>query len=220
MKQKMKLSANLIVVAALVFGTTVGAQHLTLSDADVDAAIRAGLRNDMRSLFASCDADAGLRQEIAANLAGGMKPTGGFRVTMSTNIGRITRLAADAKRLYQPFTVAHVPEHFRQAGVVVVVEPKRPTVDRGRVELPAEIQRVILKPKATVATVVQPETLVMESVEWTNLFGATFRGNHAVAIFSHAAVSELPPDAFDVVVITIAGERRCKVDRDHLFLKR
>jgi hypothetical protein len=89
----------------------------------------------MRSPFASCDASAGLRQEIAANLAGGMKPRGGFRVTLTTNIGRIARLAA--KRLYQPFTVANVPEHFRQAGVVIVVEPKRPTVDRGRVELAA-----------------------------------------------------------------------------------
>jgi hypothetical protein len=78
----------------------------------------------------------------------------------------------------------------------------------------------VLKSKTNPSAVVQPEHLEFSPVEWSNLLGGKVQGNSGWASFPIGAVRELPAGEFDVVLVTQAGERRCKVgmkDRTRLF---
>jgi hypothetical protein len=68
--------------------------------------------------------------------------------------------------------------------------------------------------------VVQQAKLDFEPVEWSNLMGGQMDANRAVAELDPASIRELPAGEFDIVLVTTAGERRCKVgldDRKRLF---
>src|SRR6266516_4214982 len=102
-----RLIESLCVVVLTATASLTSAQ--TLSDADVESAIKAGQTKKFDHLVSDCNATAGMGQGIAASLAGGMQPNGGFSVTVSANAGRIAFMAADAKRLYKSFSATDVP---------------------------------------------------------------------------------------------------------------
>lgn len=191
-----------------------------ISDAEALAAIKAGESKKFGDLVSNCVAGAGFAENMAAGVAGGIQRTGSFDVTLSANAGRIAYLAADAKRLYKPFTLTDIPDELRQPAVIVLVEPMKPTTSQNTVNVPAVIDHVVLKSKAVAEVVIQPTKVDTEPVTWSNLLGGKVDGNRAIAWFDYNAVRELPPGDFDMVVITGAGERRCKVggkDRIKLF---
>jgi hypothetical protein len=91
---------------------------------------------------------------------------------------------------------------------------------RRRQDLIRLIERVVLKSKSNPNAVAQPTHLEFAPQAWSNLLGGTVQANSAWATFQLSDVRELPPGDFDVVVVTQAGERRCKVgtkDRAKLF---
>jgi len=132
-------------------------------------------------------------------------------------------MAAQAKRLYKPFSLDVVDEDLKAPAVFVTVEPNDPSRSDKTISVAAPIEHVVLKSKAKSETVVQPTKVDKDTVEWSNLLGGKVEANRAVAWFDQAAVRELPAGEFDIVVITPNGERRCKVgtkDRVKLFAAR
>ena len=63
------------------------------------------------------------------------------------------------------------------------------------------------------ADVLQPETLETFPESWSNAMGGKWEGQGATAVFDLAAFKAMPGDEIDIVVVTAAGERRCKIGR-------
>lgn len=191
-----------------------------LTDHKILAAIKAGQAKKFDHLVSECRAMPGFGEILSANIVGGVKLTNGFDLTLSANSGRIAYMAASAKRLYKPFALADVNDGLREPAVIVTVEPMKPSTEQGTATVAAPIEHVVLKSKAKSAESIQPLRVDMETIEWPTVQGGRVSGNRAVAFFETGAVRELPPGEFDIVVITAAGERRCKVglkDRQKLF---
>lgn len=197
------------VAMLLVIASSTAAQ--TLSDADVTTAVQAGQSKKFDHLVANCIAGAGFGAGMAAGLAGGVQPDGAFNVTVSANAGRIAFMAADAKRLYKPFAAADVPEDMRAAAIFVFADPQKPSHVNKTISVASPIERIVLKSKSNAEAVAQPAKFDTEPVEWSNLVGGKVDGTRGLARFDLAAVKELPPGDFDVVLVTQAGERRCKI---------
>jgi hypothetical protein len=215
---KRLIQSALCVVVLSATASLTSAQ--TLSDAEVDSAIKAGQAKKFGHLVSDCNATAGMGEGIAASLAGGMQPNGGFSVTVSANAGRIAFLATDSKRLYKSFSAADVPETLRVPTIFVFADPQAPSRSQNTVSIASPVERIVLKSKVNPERVAQPEQFETENVEWSNLLGGKVAGTRGLARFDLNTVKELPPGDFDVVVITQAGERRCKVgakDRAKLF---
>jgi len=53
-----------------------------------------------------------------------------------------------------------------------------------------------------------------EPVEWSNLLGGEVTNNAASARFAPDDVRGLPAGDFDIVLVTTAGERVCKIKTD------
>lgn len=213
----MRLSIAALATLVLV-GVTVPAQSLT--DQQIADAIRAGEARKFSDLVSNCAATAGFGESMAAGLAGGVQRDGSYGVTVSGNVGRIAFMAARAKRLYKKFSIDNVTEELRAPAIFVDVEPRDPSRSQQTISVAAPIEHIVLKSKVNPEAVVQPEKVDTEPVEWSNLLGGKVEANRAVAYFDYNAVKELPSGDFDVVVITPAGERRCKVgskDRLKLF---
>lgn len=194
--------------------------EVPLSDDAVAAAIRAGEARKFKQLISDCTATVGFGAALSAGIAGGIQPTGSFTVIVSRNEGRIAFMAAQGKRLYQPLTIDAVTPEMREPAVFVTVEPQDPSRSGNVYHVAAPIERVVLKSKVDESVVAQPLAFDTEPVEWRNLLGGSVSANRAVARFSVDDVREMPAGEFDVVVITTAGERRCKVgrgDRRRLF---
>lgn len=179
-----------------------------LDDAAILAAIRAGESGKIDRLTSDCVAKPGMGEGMGRALGGGVQPTGKFDVISSTNAGRIAHLAAEGKRLYKPLKHADVPETLRGSlKFYVIAIPQKPYAEY----VPSPIQHIVLKSKTAPSAVVQPEHVDKEAVEWGNLMGGKIQGNQAVATFDISHVKELPAGDIDVVLVTEAGERRCKV---------
>jgi hypothetical protein len=207
-------------LAVLLIAVCPAASAQSISDADVEAAIKAGQAKKFDHLVSDCSATAGFGEGIAAGMAGGMQPNGSFSVTVSANAGRIAYMAADAKRLYKPFNAADVPESIRTPAIFVFADPEKPSRSGNVVSIASPVERIVLKSKVKPDAIAQPEHFETEPVEWSNLLGGKVEGTRGLARFDLNAVKELPSGDFDVVVITQAGERRCKVgakDRAKLF---
>lgn len=207
----------LFVAAALLVSVTASAQG-PLTDDAVAAAIKAGEARKFNQLVSDCVAGIGfggsLASGIAAGLGDNLQPTGSFNVVVSRNEGRIAYMAANAKRLYKTVTVAQITSDLREPAVFVTVDPQDPSRSGSTFKVAAPVERVVLKSKVNEDIVAQPTAFETEPVEWKNLLGATFTGTRALARFAEADVRELPAGDFDVVVVTTAGERRCKVGKD------
>jgi hypothetical protein len=215
----MKKRLALIACVTLVCSTAVSGQQ-PLDDAAVAAAIRAGETKKYDHLISDCIATAGFGANMSASIAGGIQPVGGFTVIVSRAPGRIAFMAADGKRLYQPLMVAAVPAVMRESATVYVTAvPQAPNASKTSYDVASPIERIVLKAKGG-AAVAQPENVDLTPVEWKNLLGGTIQGNSAVATFKVGDVKELPAGDVDIVLITQAGERRCKIggkDRLKLF---
>lgn len=206
--------ATAIVLAVV----SLSAQALT--DAQILDAIKAGEAKKFDHLVSDCYAKSGFGEGMAAAMAGGVSRDGGFNVTLSTNTGRIAFMAAQAKRLYKKLAIEEVTDDLRSPAVILSIEPSDPSRTNNNISVAAPIEHVVLKSKAKSAEVAQPAKVEMEPVEWSNLVGGKVAGNRAVAFFDYGTVQELPAGEFDIVVITTAGERKCKVglkDRQKLF---
>lgn len=147
---------------------------------------------------------------------GGHPDIAHFHVTVSKTAGEIGRLFADARRLYKPTPREAVPRELQTDAVYVVADPHQPSPGS---TLPAPIEHIVLKSKNSGAAV-QPAAFKPTPVEWATASGGVTPPNRASARFELGPVRELPAGDFDVVLITTAGERRCKVgakDRQRLF---
>lgn len=113
----MRIAATLVVV---MLGANVGSGQspaASLTDTQVDAAIRAGQSRKFDHLISECVAMPGFKEGMAAGMAGGIQPIGAFDVIVSGAEGRVAFLAADAKRLYKPFSVETLDAKSRDTGV-------------------------------------------------------------------------------------------------------
>jgi hypothetical protein len=207
------MNLRALILSFVASGVVSGAVYAqVLSDSDISAAIAAGQSKRFVSMIVACTAGAGFGADVAAGMAGGIQPTGGFGVNVSRNDGRIAFLAFNAKRLYQTFSIADVPDELRVPTVFVTVEPEPPARQTSSITVASPIERIVLKSKANHEAVAQPSTFSTEPVEWSNLMGGKVTANRATATFSIGDVADLPNGDIDVIVITEAGERRCKIN--------
>jgi hypothetical protein len=195
---------------ALALLVTVSLSGQSLSDADVARAITLGQQNKFDDLISDCTASAGFGSNLAGNMAGGIQYTGAIGVIVTTKPGLIAYRANDAKRLYKPFGLADVPGDMRTQSVVVMAFPVKPASNGSSFRVAPMIEAVVLKSKVS-DVVLHPVDTKTEPVEWGNLLGGKVTSNRATAEFAFDAFREMPAGDFDVALITVAGERRCKV---------
>jgi hypothetical protein len=183
-----------------------------LDDTAVEAAIRAGEARRFGGLISSCVAGTGFGEGFSAQLAGGVQPTGSYDVTLTGAAGRIATEAAHAKRLYRSFGVDDATAEMRDASAIfVIATPRAPQRSQNTYDVASPIQHIVLKARTSTDRVAQPLEMEIEPVEWGNLMGATVRGTSAVATFAAADVRALPPGDVEIVLVTEAGERRCRI---------
>lgn len=206
--------------ALLLTSSTIAQQ---LSDVEIAAAIKAGTsgQKEMKTLRDECIATAGFGEAFSKNLAGGVQPIGAFNVITSTTAGQIATMASDAKRLYEPFSAESVPTELRTRALFVTATPHNPSTSSGTTAIAAPIEQLILQSKAHRDAVVKPRLFSAVPVEWSNLLGGKVTNNMGSAQFDLDEVRALPAGDVDIVLITTAGERRCKLGtQDRLRLTR
>lgn len=193
----------------LMFAAPAAAQSLT--DAEVDAAITAGQNRKLKDLIADCTAKPGFGSAFGSAMAGGLQPSGAYDVSFATSAGRIALHAAQAKRLYKPFTRADVTDVMRAPALWLWVEPQNPIRNNAEFKVASPLERVVLRVKDDESAVPQPEDMSVEPVAWQNLLGAEFQGTRALVSFDLAAVGRLKSGDLEAVLVTQAGERRCSI---------
>lgn len=207
------------VVAAIMMMAPPLQQRLT--DAEVEAAIRAGRDNEVKDFVRTCVA----APPLWSTFWGSVRYPGLHTVTTSTNAGRIAFLAAEARRLQKPFTSADVPDELRTPGVYVYVQPHQPKLVQSGLGMPRFesaplIAGLVLQSKVAESTVLRPSSEVLEPIEWVDESGRVTPGNRATAVFDWHAVKNLPAGDVDIVITTRDGERRCvlaSADRSRLL---
>jgi hypothetical protein len=197
-------------VAALVVASTVisgAAAAQGLQRAEIESAIAAGIAG--KRLNSTCVATSGFLDLGPEN--------GGFAVIVEGPVGRIMRLAAEAKKKYQPFTIDNVDDEVLAANLFVVASPNGPSFTGGSWHRTAPADHLVLKRKGAKgddpADVLQPANLETFPESWTNAMGGKWDGQGVTATFDLAAFKAMPGDEIDIVVITSAGERRCKIGK-------
>jgi hypothetical protein len=212
---------RMILCVVLLVAVPLGAQQL--DPAAVAAAIKAGQDNKLKPLISDCQAGPSLGQAMgsALRLEDGVKLDGYYHVVVSRAAGRIGYMASEAKRLYQPFSADDIPESITANTLVyVTATPRKPVPDGKSISVAAPIEQLVLKSKAQSTAVARPDNLDITPTQWPTPSGGTVAGTAAVATFPLSAIREFPAGDFDVVLVTTAGERRCKVgqaDRVKLF---
>jgi hypothetical protein len=193
------------------------------TNAEIIQAIQDGEANRFDNLATSCHADPGFGSIVGGAIAGGISPNSGFTAIIGTNEWLIAGAAYNAKRLYQRLTPENVGENFRVKSIAVVVLPDDPgRSSRTTYYVPAMIQHVVLKSRNG-NSVAQPVQVLTEVMTWSNLVGGTIQGNKATALFQPFALNELPRGDIDIVIVTSAGERKCKIsnkDLEKVFFSR
>ncbi|MCC7178269.1 MAG: hypothetical protein IT177_07755 [Acidobacteria bacterium] len=198
-------------VLLLVMFLTGPATAQSLTDAEVDAAIAAGQNRKLKDLIADCTAKPGFGSAFGSAMAGGLQPSGAYDVSFATSAGRVALHAAQAKRLYKPFTRDDVTSDMRQPALWLWVEPQAPVRNNSEFRVASPLERVVLRVKDDEGAVLQPEDMSVEPVAWQNLLGAEFEGTRALVSFDLAAVRGLKPGNLEAVLVTQAGERRCAI---------
>lgn len=201
------MTSNYMFSVASVMVLTSGALWAQAPE-DVDMAIKFGQSGKASELVSACRAASSGPGLL--DFRTGPSPHGSYQVSLGTNVGRVAFLAAEAKKKYMPYTKADVPEDLLKPSVHVWVEPNEPVKFQKNVFWASPIKHIVLKSKAKDDAVVQPDKVETVPVEWTILVGK-FTGNKAYVIFPIDAVKALPAGDVDIVLITEAGERRCKV---------
>ena len=195
----------------VAFAAPTAAQELT--DDQIREAIILGTAG--RGVTSDCVATSGLLDFGEMN--------GAFTTYVEGPYGRIMRLAREAKKKYLPFGLDTVSPDMRAGVVTVTATPSGPSIVSGKWHRTAAASHLVLKTKPSKGQepiVLQPLKFEPFPMEWSNALGGKWQGQGAVATFDFAAVKGLPHQEFDVVVITDAGERRCKVgNKDRLALR-
>jgi hypothetical protein len=171
-------------------------------------AMLAGTNKKQGALVSTCVASSGFWDDFGAT---GVTPTGSYLVTIAGARGHIAYLAMNAKRLYQPFTLDAVTPTMREPALYLNAEPMPPRTVGNMIPIASPIETIVIKSKAQPDAVIRTSTLNLTPVEWKNLAGATFSGTSGEATFSIDDFKELPKGDLDVVLVTQAGERRCKI---------
>ncbi|MGE3703969.1 MAG: hypothetical protein AB7I13_01765 [Vicinamibacterales bacterium] len=127
------------------------------------------------------------------------------------------RLAGEAKKKYQPFTIEDVGDDLLTPTLFVVASPNAPHFTSGSWHRTMPADHLVLKRKGAKgdnpADVLQPTKLETFPESWSNAMGGKWDGQGVTAMFDMAAFKAMPGDEIDIVVITSAGERRCKIGR-------
>ena len=171
----------------------------------ITAAIALGQDGKANQLLARCTAGPG---GGGLTLRTGPTPNGVYGVAVGTNIGHIAAAAQEAKQKYQPYARSNVPVELLEPAVYVWLSPQEPTLRNDRIMWTSPLKHVVLMSRSD-NIAAQPERLETKPIEWTNIAG-TFEGTSAIAVFNLDAVKALMGD-LDVIAITAAGERRCRV---------
>jgi len=202
--------AAVLVLVWMVRVVTALTQQLT--DGDIVKAMQAGQKKDLGGLTSDCRATAGFGAHLSAT--GDVRTTGVYVVHAAKTPGRIAFLAADGKRLYKPLTIEMLPPALKTETVWVWAVPEKPYTEKdGRDTVYAvapPIENLVLKSKVDPNRVISPTDLKLEPVTFpvaTNKFDST----SAVASFEVEGFMSLPAGDIDVVLVTTAGERRCKI---------
>ena len=215
--------AGLCLIAAPLSGQT-------LDTGIVEKAIKSGQENKFRQSIAECKAGLSLKERRSSN---GDWRFGQYQAVLSTNIGGISFLAAEAKRLRRPFTILDVPEWIRDPGISLFVDPVKPGKDwGGGIVVPASIDRVLLRSQADPNSVAESAHFQTQDVKWEDRTYEWFLGQsyvpptrggvamtgpivfergRATATFAIGAVKALPAGDLEIAVITRYGERHCTV---------
>lgn len=214
-----RLTALFLSISAVVLVAQTGRGRLT--DAEVNAAIQAGQGKKLPpDLVWTCVAIVGFGDTFKAPTSGGVRQTGNFDVTVTTEKGQIASLAADAKRLYKPFSITNVTPQMRLPAVYVRANAQKPETSGSALEVAPPAEQIVIKSKVDPSIVIRPAKFTPEPVEWTNMLGGKVHGANGLAVFPTDAIKKLPAGDFDIAVIAAAGERRCKMgvkDRTRLF---
>ena len=193
------------VVLVLLAGQVSAGQGLL--PADIDAAIKAGLSG--KRLSSDCYATSGFLDLGEFN--------GGFAVIIEGPVGRIMRLAQDAKKKYKPFTAADVTDEMLSPTLWLTADPNKPAFTSGVWHRTAAAEHVVLKRKGASgdnpADVLQAENLEPFATSWSNALGGKWDGQGMTARFSLDGFKKMPGDEIDIVIVTPAGERRCKIGK-------
>lgn len=197
------------ILLLILVATPALAQSLT--DAEVEAAIAAGQNRKLKDLIADCTAKPGFGSRFGSAMVGGLQPSGAYTVSFATSAGRIALHAAQAKRLYQPFTLTDVTDAMRAPALWLWVEPHDPVRNNAEFQVASPLERVVLRVKNDDGSVLQPEDMSVEPVAWQNLLGAEFQGTRALVSFDLEAARALTRGSLEAVLITQAGERRCDI---------
>lgn len=208
--------------AAILFSiaaATASAQQL--SDADIESAIRLGATKNIDRIVVSCRAVPSAGKILKGVVGIDTETLSAFRVSMVANLGRVALLATDAQRLYQPFTIADVPESIKaEPAVYVLATPDRPATLGGRVTTTEPIERIVLQ-GIRGKKVYEPSALDTEPKQLTHPRGGTLESATAIATFPYTAINDMRErQGFDVVVVSRDIERRCYIsdkDRRELF---
>lgn len=169
-----------IVATVVVVGFAWRAQAQP-SEAAISAAIQQGLAH--KSPLAALRLD-------KANVA--------FVALLIGPLNRIQDAAFDAAKAYKPFTRADVTSDMLLDEVLVVVSPKAPSSIHDR---SLRASQIVLQTRTKPPVTIQPTSSTARRVGWTNGFGATAAGQGMTAWF---ALGELPPDDFEIVIVTQA----------------
>jgi hypothetical protein len=186
-------------------GDSVRTDSLALTAAEIDEAIAWGARE--RKAFAY------LYGPIAGGMAGSLFRASGISpsVIAMGPFGRVATEAAIAKRRYLQYDRSSVTPETRLPILIVRAEPPPPSADRSmRSHQPLKIEHIVLQSRTKGSPAVQPLWAREEPFQWQNGFGATFSGTGVSAGF---ALSDIPSDDFDIVLITSSGEERAFVGK-------
>lgn len=163
----------------------------------------------MKDPIADCTAKPGFGSAFGSAMAGGLQPSGAYDVSFATSAGRIALHAAQAKRLYKPFTCEDVTNDMRQPALWLWVEPQAPVRNNSEFRVASPLERVVLRVKDDEGAVLQPEDISVEPVAWQNLLGAEFHGTRALVSFDLAAVeAEFAPSIRSVRLAYNARRKR------------
>ncbi len=209
----------LVFLVLLVFVTMSAGQ--SSSETEVESAIKIGLAGKLGDLFVACDVGAGFLQEVAIGSTSGNTgtvPTGKYHIQLSTNLGMIAMAASQAKQKYKPYGRSDVRDKFLKPAVYVDIFPSDPVETKNalgvvlQLGVTPRLSHVVLKSSAKDGTAAQPENLVVTPVPWTR-GGSSVESTKGEATFAFDAVTAMPPGNFNIIVVTEAGERKCKVNQ-------
>lgn len=170
-----------------------------VTDADVEAAIRAG--GEGRTLQASCSAASVFQSHVETSAS--------VRVVAEGPVGRIMRAASDARAHHQPFPAALVTADMRAPVLVLAAEMKLPpATGEASTERPSPLTGLRLRGRGPTPITIRPTG-----------FGELTRGGGLAptglgAVFAMADFKGLPGADVEVVLSSAAGSRSCRFSRE------